>query len=169
MCKSNFNYALILKLESTILYKLDNRKDKIKMTDKQIEILEKAAKSPEELIALAKENDYEMSMDEAKSSFESLHNKGELTDDELDNVSGGGCVDPSDDESNPKFEIGQHVYSRTAGPVPLIVYRREYRKNVKVYFRKRSYWFYYVSNWVWDISGWYAQSDLVGSTSELPK
>lgn len=60
MCKSNFNYTLILKLESTILYKLDNRKDKIKMTDKQIEILEKAkaAKSPEELIALAKENDY---------------------------------------------------------------------------------------------------------------
>lgn len=141
------------------------------MSDKQKEILEKAkaAKSPEELIALAKENDYEMSMDEAKCSFEALHNTGELTDDELDNVSGGGCVDPSDDESSPKFQVGQHVYIRTLGPVPVVVYKREYRKNVKVYFRKRSYWFYYVSNWVWDISGWYTQCDLAGSTSELSK
>ena len=52
----------------------------------------KEAKSVEELIALAKENGIELTEEDAKMYFEHLNaKKGELSDDELDNVSGGGC------------------------------------------------------------------------------
>lgn len=52
----------------------------------------KAAGSPEELLALAKENNMELTMEEATAYYEQLHSKsGELSDDELDNVAGGGC------------------------------------------------------------------------------
>ena len=57
------------------------------------ELLEKAkqAKSPEELLTLAKENGEELTEDSAKAYFDQLHKTGELSDDELDNVAGGGC------------------------------------------------------------------------------
>ena len=57
------------------------------------ELLEKAkqAKSAEELIALAKENGAELTEESAKAYFDQLHKTGELSDDELDNVAGGGC------------------------------------------------------------------------------
>ncbi len=52
----------------------------------------KAAKSPEELLALARENHVEMTEESAKAYFDQLHPQtGELSDDELDNVAGGGC------------------------------------------------------------------------------
>ena len=52
----------------------------------------KQAKTPEELMSLAKENGIEMTEESAKAYFEQLHPKtGELTDDELDNIAGGGC------------------------------------------------------------------------------
>ncbi|MDE7399065.1 MAG: hypothetical protein K2N06_06000 [Oscillospiraceae bacterium] len=56
-------------------------------------LIEKArqAKSPEELLVLAKENEIELTEDEAKAYFEQLNKSGELSDDELDNVAGGGC------------------------------------------------------------------------------
>ena len=59
------------------------------------EMIEKArtAKSAEELLELAKANNVEMTADEAKTYFAQLGSKsGELDDDELDNVSGGGCL-----------------------------------------------------------------------------
>ena len=59
------------------------------------EMIEKArtAKSAEKLLALAKDNGVEMTEDEAKTYFAQLNPKsGELDDDELDNVSGGGCL-----------------------------------------------------------------------------
>ncbi len=58
------------------------------------ELLEKAkqAKSAEELIALAKENGVELTAEEANTYFAKLNPKnGELSDDELDQVAGGGC------------------------------------------------------------------------------
>ena len=52
----------------------------------------KEAKTPEELLALAKENGTELTEAEAKAYFDRLHPQtGELSDDELDNVAGGGC------------------------------------------------------------------------------
>ncbi len=59
----------------------------------------KTAKSPEELISLAKENGMEMTEETAKTYFEQLNSKaGELSDDELGNVAGGGCQ--SDDNGH---------------------------------------------------------------------
>ena len=51
----------------------------------------KQANSIEELMALAKENGYPMDEKEAEFYFKKLHKTGELSDDELDNVAGGGC------------------------------------------------------------------------------
>ena len=52
----------------------------------------KHAKSPEELMALAKENGVELTEESAKAYFNQLNPKtGELADDELNNVAGGGC------------------------------------------------------------------------------
>ncbi len=56
------------------------------------ELLEKAkmAKSPEELIAIAKENGFDLTEEEAKTFFAKLNAKEcELFDDELDDVAGG--------------------------------------------------------------------------------
>ena len=56
------------------------------------EMIEKAkeAKSAEELLALAKKNDIEMTEAEAKAYYTQLNPpSGELDDDELDNVAGG--------------------------------------------------------------------------------
>ena len=56
------------------------------------ELIEKAkeAKTPEELLTLAKENGVEITAEEANAYFAQLHKSGEISDDELDSVSGGG-------------------------------------------------------------------------------
>ena len=64
------------------------------------ELIEKAksAKTPEELMALAKENGMELTEESAKAYFEAIHPEaGELSDDELNNVAGGGCLPWADD------------------------------------------------------------------------
>ena len=54
----------------------------------------KTAKSAEELLEIAKANGVEMTEDEAATYFAQLNPKsGELSDDDLDNVAGGGCGD----------------------------------------------------------------------------
>ena len=66
----------------------------------------KAAKSAEELLALAKENGVEMTADEAKTYFAQLSSKsGELNDDDLDAVAGGGCLDYAPDP----WQVGTKV------------------------------------------------------------
>ena len=60
--------------------------------EKELIFKAKGANTPEELMALAKENGNEMTEESAKAYFELLHPAtGELSDDELDNVAGGGC------------------------------------------------------------------------------
>ena len=49
----------------------------------------KAAKSTEELLALAKENNVELTEEEAKTYFEQLNANGAVSDDELELVAGG--------------------------------------------------------------------------------
>lgn len=52
----------------------------------------KSAKSAEELLALAKADNMEMTAEQAERYFSYLNpSVGELCDEELDNVSGGGC------------------------------------------------------------------------------
>ena len=58
------------------------------------ELVNKArkAESVEELLALAKENGIELTNEQAKEYFAQLNpTKGELSDDELEDVAGGGC------------------------------------------------------------------------------
>ena len=58
------------------------------------ELVNKArkAKSVEELLALAKKNGIELTDEQAKEYFAQLNpTKGELSDDELEDVAGGGC------------------------------------------------------------------------------
>ena len=63
---------------------------KMNITPELIESAKKA-KSIEELLTLAKENGFELSEEEAKAYYEQFHKTGEMSDDELDNVAGGGC------------------------------------------------------------------------------
>ena len=51
----------------------------------------KGAKSAEELMSLAKTVGVDMGEENAKQLFGRLHQSGELSDDELNNVAGGGC------------------------------------------------------------------------------
>ncbi len=51
----------------------------------------KQAKSSEELLALARENGQELTEEEAQFYFEKLNKRGELSDNKLENVAGGGC------------------------------------------------------------------------------
>lgn len=58
------------------------------------EMIQKArnAKSAEELLAFANDDNYKMTAEEANIYYAQLNPKGgELSDNELDNVSGGGC------------------------------------------------------------------------------
>ena len=65
------------------------------------ELLEKAktAKTVEELLDMAKKENIDMTEEEATKAFAELHKSGEMSDDELDNVSGGGCG--GEDNSSP--------------------------------------------------------------------
>lgn len=65
------------------------------------------AESIEEVISLAKEQGYDISESEAGKIYEYLHRHGELSEEELNSVSGGGC---NDGGSTPKFSVGQTVY-----------------------------------------------------------
>ena len=82
------------------------------------ELLEKAktAKSAEELLAMAKAEGFELPEGEAKTVFSKLNKTGELSDEELNNVS-GGCG--SGDE--PLFAVGQWVYVRATNAAALIL------------------------------------------------
>ncbi len=84
------------------------------------ELLEKArtANSAEELLAMAKAESVELTTEEAVQAFAKLNKNGELSDEELDNVSGGGCGDP-ETPGEPKFNVGDRVYylvTKPAGP-----------------------------------------------------
>ncbi len=73
------------------------------------DLLEKAkgAKSVEELLKLAEENNIELHREEAEKIFTRLNSNGELRDDDLDAVSGGGCSEYY--FSGPKYAIGHYV------------------------------------------------------------
>lgn len=61
------------------------------MTHEELILTAKNAKNAEDILVLAKENGVELTEESATAYFEQLNKRGELTDDELDNVAGGGC------------------------------------------------------------------------------
>ena len=76
------------------------------------ELLAKAkeAKTPDELMSLAKENGIELTAESAASYFERLNSKtGELSDSELDNVSGGCGGGYDAGRPHPRFAVGESV------------------------------------------------------------
>ena len=70
------------------------------------ELIEKAktAKSAEELLAMAKAENIELTEEEAAQAFAKMNKNGELSDEELDNVAGGGCGGRA-----PKFSVNDRV------------------------------------------------------------
>ena len=73
------------------------------------ELIEKAktAKSAEELLEMAKTEKIELTEEEAAKAFAELNKTGELSDEELDNVAGGGCGDSNKSGDTPKYSVGQ--------------------------------------------------------------
>ena len=61
----------------------------LNFTQEQLEAA-KAAKSPEELVAMAKEAGQEITLEQAEG-FLASQKQGELADEELENVAGGAC------------------------------------------------------------------------------
>ncbi len=63
------------------------------------ELIEKAksARSPEELISLAKENGLELTVEQASAYLGKINKGGELSDDELTDVAGGCLLANSED------------------------------------------------------------------------
>ena len=70
------------------------------------ELIEKAiqAKTAEELLEMAKAENIELSAEQAAKAFAELNKMGELSDEELDNVAGGGCG-----RRPPKFSVNDRV------------------------------------------------------------
>ena len=64
----------------------------------------KEAKNVEELLSLAKSNHIVMTEEKAQELFKQLHAEGELSDNELDDVAGGGCGGVK-----PKYNVGEIV------------------------------------------------------------
>ena len=75
------------------------------------ELLKKAktAKSAEELLAMAKAEKVELTEEEAVKAFAELNKTGELSDEELDNVSGGCGRDYEPSGETPKFHVGDRL------------------------------------------------------------
>lgn len=98
------------------------------------EMMEKAksAKSAEELKELAKAEGVEMTAEEAEKAFADLHKTGELSDDELDNVS-GGCSDgnPSDSGAADSREAVVFLYE-VGQQVEMIIGKCGHTKTVKI-------------------------------------
>ena len=70
----------------------------------------KEAKTPDELMSLAKENGVELTEESAASYFDRLHPQtGELSDSELDNVSGGCGGGYVAGRPKPRFAVGETV------------------------------------------------------------
>ena len=77
------------------------------------ELFEKAkqAKTAEELLEMAKAENIELSAEQAAKAFAELNKSGELSDEELDNVS-GGCGDDIDKEVYRRDSRGNATHWR---------------------------------------------------------
>lgn len=115
------------------------------------ELLEKAkgAESAEELLELAKAAGIDMTADEAEKAFAELHKAGELADEELDSVSGGGCDNPNGSTSSdtPKYKVGDKVsyFNQTRGVGGLPSVKKIDAEILEVLDKKYGYFYYKVT------------------------
>jgi predicted ribosomally synthesized peptide with nif11-like leader len=95
---------------------------KFNLTPEQLEAAKKA-KSPEELIAMAKEQGVEITTEQAKAFL--TPPIGEISDEELANVAGGGCgYSPDDFSKCPKCGSRDIVFSE--GSINIKVHHNSY-------------------------------------------
>lgn len=100
------------------------------------ELIEKAktAKTAEELLAMAKAENIELTEEEAAKAFAELNKTGELSDEELDNVAGGGCgEDYEPSGATPKFHVGDRLAQILPPVGRKIAVRVTYVSSVKSY------------------------------------
>ena len=78
----------------------------------------KAANSADELFEIAKANNLEITAEEANTYFEQLNANGEVSDDALDAVAGGGifgCGDDEDKEEEKKEDNNPNPVYKKCG------------------------------------------------------
>ncbi len=91
----------------------------MKKYDSEIISKAKEAKSAEELITLAKENGIEITQEEAQAYFDKRGKAGEISDDELDHVTGAGVSMCGTKDVHNKFDsCGDFVCVRCGGTDP---------------------------------------------------
>lgn len=79
----------------------------------------KQCKTQEELIELASKNNINLNNEEANKIMSIILNDGEISDDELENTTGGGCTTTTyNSGSTPKFNVGDLVYTEQYNSVP---------------------------------------------------
>lgn len=81
------------------------------ITKEQMEMA-KNATSKEEILSFAKKEGFDITVEDAAKIFDYLHQHGELDEEELDAVTGGGC---NDGGATPKFSLNQMVYMVISG------------------------------------------------------
>ena len=79
----------------------------------------KVAKSAEELLALAKANNVELTEEEAKTYFEQLNANGAVSDDELCAVAGGFLGISCPDNDGEETGVLMHSEGKITGRCPL--------------------------------------------------
>jgi predicted ribosomally synthesized peptide with nif11-like leader len=77
----------------------------------------KATKSAEELLALAKEKNVELTEEEAKTYFAQLNANDAVSDDELDAVAGGGSCPSGDEEDDASSGVNKATCHHCQGTV----------------------------------------------------
>lgn len=76
------------------------------------------AQTSEDIIKMAREEHIELGQEEAKEIFDKFHATGELNDDEIEAVSGGGCHKNLDFNFNPntnKYYTGRVISLKNDG------------------------------------------------------
>ena len=116
----------------------------------------KSAKNAEELLALAKAEGVALTEDEAVRYFAELHKEGDLADDELDNVSGGGCgekMTQPEPQCESKYKVDSAVWYQD----------RWYTVGAMVWDQSENAWKYYIYNSTHDMSknAWVYENKLL--------
>ena len=132
------------------------------------ELLEKAktAKTAEELLAMAKAENIELTEEQAAKAFAELNKSGELSDEELDNVSGGCGKSPRDGnrfgseaEVTYKYSIGDIVNAKLGmGTVTCKIVAQGTDSGVFTRARNRTY---YATYQVEVIDTWIGSNGLI--------
>lgn len=127
--------------------------------DKELIKKAKSAQSVEEIKEIAKENHLEISDKEAQIVFGKFHSDEELSEEELDNVSGGQCV-PESSGMTPKYKVGDEVRYVNCPAVSMTVVKVDpTRYECTIWFHK-VYFFNYYCRGYGATCNWYDENSL---------